>query len=147
VSLLNKRATWGLDTAGRCMGSRKRKRQTRRGCDPGTRQEALEAAVAEAMSQGRMPWGLMWRLDQMAEAPRKQQRPRCGAKTRSGRPCRAPAVWDRLHHRPRNGRCRMHGGLSTGPRTKAGKARIAASNRRRAKARGRRNYGGAAQGD
>lgn len=33
--------------------------------------------------------------------------PRCGAKTRSGRPCRAPAM--------ANGKCRMHGGKSTGP--------------------------------
>jgi len=29
--------------------------------------------------------------------------PRCGAKTRSGRPCRAPAVYGKK-------RCRMHGG-------------------------------------
>jgi len=33
--------------------------------------------------------------------------PRCGAKTRSGLPCKAPAM--------KNGRCRMHGGKSTGP--------------------------------
>nr|WP_269210496.1 HGGxSTG domain-containing protein [Magnetospirillum fulvum] len=33
--------------------------------------------------------------------------PLCGAKTRSGEPCRQPAM--------RNGRCRMHGGKSTGP--------------------------------
>jgi hypothetical protein len=32
--------------------------------------------------------------------------PRCGARTRSGRPCRCPAM--------RNGRCRIHGGLSPG---------------------------------
>ena len=32
--------------------------------------------------------------------------PRCGAKTRRGTPCRAPAM--------PNGRCRMHGGLSPG---------------------------------
>jgi hypothetical protein len=31
---------------------------------------------------------------------------RCGAKTRSGTPCRSPAM--------PNGRCRMHGGLSPG---------------------------------
>jgi hypothetical protein len=37
---------------------------------------------------------------------------RCGAKTRQGAPCRSPAM--------RNGRCRMHGGKSTGPRTKRG---------------------------
>ena len=34
------------------------------------------------------------------------QSPRCGARTRSGRPCRAPAM--------PNGRCRMHGGKSPG---------------------------------
>ena len=33
--------------------------------------------------------------------------PRCGAKTRVGTPCKAPAM--------KNGRCRMHGGKSTGP--------------------------------
>jgi hypothetical protein len=41
--------------------------------------------------------------------------PRCGAKTRRGKECRAPAM--------RNGRCRMHGGSSTGPRTQEGLAR------------------------
>ena len=37
---------------------------------------------------------------------------RCGAKTRRKTACQAPAM--------PNGRCRMHGGLSTGPRTAAG---------------------------
>ena len=41
--------------------------------------------------------------------------PRCGARTRAGCGCRQPAM--------ANGRCRMHGGLSTGPRTPAGLAR------------------------
>ena len=41
--------------------------------------------------------------------------PRCGAKTRQGKPCQAPAM--------HNGRCRMHGGASTGPRTPEGLAR------------------------
>lgn len=45
-------------------------------------------------------------------APRRQ----CGARTRVGRPCRAPAR--------DNGRCRMHGGLSTGPKTPEGRERI-----------------------
>ncbi len=35
--------------------------------------------------------------------------PRCGAKTRRSTVCQAPAM--------ANGRCRMHGGSSTGPRT------------------------------
>jgi len=37
---------------------------------------------------------------------------KCGAKTRKNTPCLGPAM--------RNGRCRMHGGASTGPRTAAG---------------------------
>jgi hypothetical protein len=53
----------------------------------------------------------------------KARRPRCGAKCRSGKPCQAPAVWDYDLDSPRNGRCRMHGGLSTGPKTEEGKRR------------------------
>ena len=46
--------------------------------------------------------------------------PRCGAKARPpGLGCRAPAM--------ANGRCRMHGGGSTGPRTPEGLARLAAA--------------------
>jgi hypothetical protein len=41
--------------------------------------------------------------------------PRCGAKTRRGTACQSPAM--------ANGRCRMHGGASTGPRTAEGLAR------------------------
>jgi hypothetical protein len=42
--------------------------------------------------------------------------PRCGARTRVGAPCKGPAML--------NGRCRMHGGASTGPRTPEGLQRI-----------------------
>ena len=42
--------------------------------------------------------------------------PRCGAKTRKGTPCQAPAM--------ENGRCRLHGGKSTGPKTPEGIERI-----------------------
>lgn len=42
--------------------------------------------------------------------------PACGAKTRAGAPCRALAM--------KNGRCRMHGGKSTGPKTAAGLERM-----------------------
>jgi hypothetical protein len=41
--------------------------------------------------------------------------PRCGAKTRAGCACRQPAM--------KNGRCRLHGGKSTGARTDAGQRR------------------------
>ena len=41
---------------------------------------------------------------------------RCGAKTRRGTRCECPAMGNR--------RCRLHGGLSTGPKTLAGSERI-----------------------
>lgn len=52
--------------------------------------------------------------------------PRCLAITRSGRPCRAPGVRDRRTRR--YGRCRMHGGSSTGPRTPEGLERARMAN-------------------
>jgi hypothetical protein len=43
--------------------------------------------------------------------------PRCGAKTRRrGTPCQSPGM--------KNGRCRIHGGKSTGPKTPEGIERI-----------------------
>lgn len=63
----------------------------------------------------------------LAMATPKEMRPRCGARTRQGLPCQAPAVWDTQWDMPRNGRCRMHGGLSTGPRTAEGKGRSLAN--------------------
>ena len=42
---------------------------------------------------------------------------RCGAKTRKGKPCQAPA-------KQPVGRCKLHGGASTGPRTTDGLARL-----------------------
>ncbi len=43
----------------------------------------------------------------------------CGARTRAGHSCRSAPM--------PNGRCRMHGGPSTGPRTSEGLARMRAS--------------------
>jgi len=43
---------------------------------------------------------------------------RCGAKTRAGTPCKLRSIYD-------NGRCKFHGGLSTGPKTPEGKKRSA----------------------
>ena len=48
---------------------------------------------------------------------------RCSAKTRRGTPCQSPA-------NKRNGRCRLHGGRSTGPKSAEGRAKIAAANLR-----------------
>ncbi len=65
---------------------------------------------------------LTWRERQELQyATRKSQRPQCGARCRDGHPCRAPAIWDKVNDRPRNGRCRLHGGLSTGPKTLEGR--------------------------
>lgn len=49
-----------------------------------------------------------------ARKPRLKQI--CGARNRLGTPCQCKQLF-------RGGRCRYHGGLSTGPRTPAGKAR------------------------
>src|SRR5690625_3663094 len=50
----------------------------------------------------------------MAKRPHTIKK-RCGAKTRTGKPCKAYAM--------ANGRCRMHGGSSTGPPKKNSNAR------------------------
>ncbi len=55
---------------------------------------------------------------------KRKFQPRCCAKTRAGAPCIMRVV-------PGKRRCRFHGGLSTGPKTKAGRARIAEVQRRR----------------
>jgi hypothetical protein len=70
-------------------------------------------------------------MAKVEEQPREQRRgwlkngnppgdfskaPRCGAKNRRGTPCQAPAM--------KNGRCRLHGGKSTGPRTPEGLERM-----------------------
>src|SRR5436309_334684 len=47
--------------------------------------------------------------------------PRCGARNRQGQPCRCPAMRGER-------RCRLHGGKSTGARTKEGIHRIRCAN-------------------
>ncbi|MDZ4740918.1 MAG: HGGxSTG domain-containing protein [Alphaproteobacteria bacterium] len=55
----------------------------------------------------------------------KRNRQRCGARRkRDGLPCEGGVV-------PGRTRCRYHGGLSTGPRTPEGKARIGQAQKRR----------------
>jgi hypothetical protein len=58
------------------------------------------------------------RLEALAKA---NAAPRCGARSkRTGRPCQAAAM--------PNGRCRVHGGKSTGPRTPEGLERSKRAN-------------------
>lgn len=59
------------------------------------------------------------RLKNGAPAGDPSTAPRCGARTRAGTECRQPAM--------PNGRCRLHGGRSTGPRTADGIARLRAA--------------------
>ena len=47
----------------------------------------------------------------------------CGARTRAGTSCKRRDIFA-------NGRCKLHGGASTGPRTKRGKRRSARNGRR-----------------
>jgi len=64
------------------------------------------------------------RLRRLArKVARMSRRERCGAKSkRTGKPCQQWAM--------PNGRCRLHGGLSTGPRTPEGRERIREAMRR-----------------
>ncbi|WP_374555643.1 HGGxSTG domain-containing protein [Aquitalea pelogenes] len=48
----------------------------------------------------------------------------CGAKTRAGTPCKITAIYG-------SGRCKLHGGLSTGPTTPEGKAKAAKNGQKR----------------
>ncbi|MDD2728683.1 HGGxSTG domain-containing protein [Malikia sp.] len=47
----------------------------------------------------------------------------CGAKTRAGTPCKLTGIYS-------NGRCKLHGGLSTGPTTPEGRAKMADNGRK-----------------
>ena len=67
------------------------------------------------IAKGDVRIGLQWRFGPNWPGQR------CGAKTRSGSPCKRPA-------NKQKGRCRLHGGASTGPKTKEGRAIIARSN-------------------
>ena len=77
---------------------------------------------------GRGGWGMMQEITETPHEPRCgrllngnpsgdfAKAARCGAKNRRGTPCMCPAM--------PNGRCRLHGGFSTGPKTPAGIERI-----------------------
>lgn len=58
----------------------------------------------------------------------------CGACTRAGTPCKRRDLWS-------NGRCRLHGGLSTGPRTEQGRRQSAENGRKGGRPSKRTNDG------
>ncbi len=76
--------------------------------------EALERMGMKVPGWGEPPIGDPWRTTAKTH---------CDAKTRNGTRCKCPAM--------PSGRCRFHGGLSTGPKTKEGRERIAAAQRAR----------------
>lgn len=59
----------------------------------------------------------------VAPPPKSAPRPKCEARTRKGTPCQCKAML--------NGRCKFHGGMSTGPRTPEGRERIRQAQLRR----------------
>jgi len=63
-----------------------------------------------------MPSGSRGRLKNGAPGGDYLAAPRCGARIRAGGSCRQPAM--------PNGRCRLHGGKSSGARTEAGRERL-----------------------
>ena len=73
------------------------------------------------------------RISLWADEPKipRKNRGTCGAKTRQGTPCKAPPVWNITIDKAINGRCKLHGGMSTGAKTEAGREAIRESNRRR----------------
>lgn len=62
------------------------------------------------------------KLKKKVDRQARRVRPQCGAKTRKGTPCVAKVYWPVVWLEPAK-RCRLHGGLSTGPTTPEGKAR------------------------
>jgi hypothetical protein len=81
-------------------------------------ENALETNRAAKLVNGRVflipppPWPVM------PPYPEECRGMTCAARTRRGTSCRQVAIYT-------NGRCKFHGGLSTGPRTVEGKRRSA----------------------
>ncbi len=71
--------------------------------------------VCLMLTKNNVSIGLEWRFGS------KWPGQRCGARTRRGTACKRPA-------NKNNGRCRLHGGASTGPKTEDGRSRISAAN-------------------
>ena len=66
------------------------------------------------MANNNLEKGIPWRF-----CPKRPLQS-CGARTRRGTACQKPPLAGKT-------KCRLHGGLSTGPKTAEGKARIAAA--------------------
>ena len=85
---------------------------------------AASAFKGKCSQSGTQTWReLMQGMNQEPKCLPKAQRPRCKARCRDGHLCNAPVAKN-----PNTGklstRCRMHGGWSSGPRTREGKAKV-----------------------
>lgn len=94
-----------------------------------TRQLAALRARQEVRATIQLVRETNWRReiefrDAVSELRRAAREHLCGAKTRTGKPCQRRG-------NGAGGRCPNHGGMSTGPRTQAGRQRIAEAQRRR----------------
>lgn len=96
-------------------------------CDACVDLALLGGIAATLASAGATLANVTERVRTARKRPKTDERPRCGARCRDGHACRAAALWLPGDPAPRNGRCRLHGGLSTGPRTAEGKARALAA--------------------
>ena len=87
----------------------------------------IEDEYWAAKLDGRIPWRVstatkMPILPAYPVFPEECRGMTCGAKTRAGTPCKRKDLYG-------NGRCKLHGGLSTGPKTKRGKRKSARNGR------------------
>jgi hypothetical protein len=88
-----------------------------------------EQAIRDEMDRKRQAWERT-RPELQRKVTPKSERPLCGARTRAGGQCKGRAVWDHENDYPVNGRCKLHGGLSTGPKSAEGRARSLANLKR-----------------
>src|SRR2546430_2245869 len=91
-------------------------------------QQQVQAFITMARVMSQPPAGTPRRVP-------RHRRHTCNAVCRTGRRCRAKVVWDKDEDRPKNTKCRIHGGLSRGPTTPEGRRRIGESNQCRARER------------
>lgn len=85
--------------------------------------DAIALAEYEQLVDALSPWRGKWSptpLPPYPPFPEELRGMTCGATTRAGTPCKMVAIF-------RNGRCKLHGGLSTGPRSTRGKAKASAN--------------------
>lgn len=86
--------------------------------------DLMQAASEKGWSMGFFYTLTPWERRMIERTPKPRTiKSYCGAKTRAGTPCRRVPEPDRK-------RCKLHGGMSTGPKTREGKARCAEGYRR-----------------